>query len=84
MFFWVTIYCTKTSKNAIKHMMLSFKMKGRCYTDHFLMLWFQEDSLNTVGFRTFRTLRGGGVVGGLGTEAELRVLHTRGIGSPSE
>ena len=24
------------------------------------MLWFQEDSLNTVGFRTFRTLRGGG------------------------
>ena len=23
------------------------------------MLWFQEDSLNTVGFRTFRTLRGG-------------------------
>ena len=37
-------------------MILSFKMKG---SDHFLMLWFQKDSLDTVGFRTFRTSGGG-------------------------
>ena len=44
----------KTSKNAMKHMILSFKMKGDVISDHFLMLWFQKDSLDTVGFRTFR------------------------------
>ena len=27
--------------------------------DYFLMLWFQKDSLDTVGFMTFRTFRGG-------------------------
>ena len=31
-----------------------FKMKGDVISDHFLMLWFQKDSLDTVGFRTFR------------------------------
>ena len=30
-------------------------MKGDVLPDHFLMLWFQKDSLNTFGFRTFRT-----------------------------
>ena len=39
-------------------MILSFKMKGNVISDHFL-LWFQNDSLDTVGFRTFRTFRGG-------------------------
>ena len=43
----------------MKHMTLSFKMKGGIISDHFLMLWFQKDSLDTVGFRTFRTFRGG-------------------------
>ena len=37
----------------MKHMMLSFKMKGGFISDHFLMLWFQKDSLDTVGFRTY-------------------------------
>ena len=43
-------------------MILSFKMKGDVISDHFLMLWFQKDSLDTVGFRTFRTLGGAGVL----------------------
>ena len=43
----------------MKHMILSFKMRGDVIPDHFLMLWFQKDSLDTVGFRTFRTFRGG-------------------------
>ena len=51
-------FVLKTSKNAMKHMILSFKMKGDVISDHFLMLWFQKDSLDTVGFRTFRTFRG--------------------------
>ena len=42
----------------MKHMILSFKMKGDVISDHFLMLWFQKDSLDTVGFRTFRGGRG--------------------------
>ena len=50
----VTIFYTKTSKNAMKHMISSFKMKGDVISDHFLMLWFQKDSLDTFGFRTFR------------------------------
>ena len=52
--FLVTIFVLKTSKNAMKHMILSFKMKGDVISEHFLMLWFQRDSLDTVGFRTFR------------------------------
>ena len=43
----------------MKHMILSFKMKGDVISDHFLMQWFQKDSLDTVGFRTFRTSGGG-------------------------
>ena len=34
----------------MKHMNLSFKMNGDVISDHFLMLWFQKDSLDTVGF----------------------------------
>ena len=39
----------------MKHMILSFEMKGDVTSDLFLMLWFQKDSLDTVGLRTFRT-----------------------------
>ena len=46
----------------MKHMILSFKMKGDVISHHFLMLWFPKDSLDTVGFRTFRTFRGGPAV----------------------
>ena len=35
-------------------------MKGDVISDHFLMLWLQKDSLDTVGLRTFRTFRGVG------------------------
>ena len=42
------------------HMMSSFKMIGDVISDNFLMQWFQKDSLDTVGFRTFRTFLGGG------------------------
>ena len=30
--------------------MLSFKMKGDVTSDHFLMLCFQKESLDTIGF----------------------------------
>ena len=43
----------------MKNMILSFKMAADVITDHFLMLWFQKDSLDRVGFRTFRTFGGG-------------------------
>ena len=33
-------------------------MKGDVISDHFLMLWLQKDSPDTVGFRTFK---GGGI-----------------------
>ena len=38
----------KISKNAMKYMILSFKMNGDVLSDHFLMLWFKKDSLDTV------------------------------------
>ena len=38
----------------MKHMKLSLKIKGDVIFDHFLMLWFQKDSLDIVGFETFR------------------------------
>ena len=44
--------------NAMKHMILTFKLKGDVIADHFLMLWFQKDSLDTVSFRTY----GGGAI----------------------
>ena len=40
----------------MKHLILSiisFKMKGVVTSDHFLMIWFQKDSLDTVGFTTY-------------------------------
>ena len=37
----------------MKYMILSFKMKGDVICDHFLMLWFQKDSVDTAGFRTY-------------------------------
>ena len=57
----VTVFPTKTSKNVMKHMILEFKMMRGVISDHFLMLWFQKNSLDIVGFRTFRTFRGGGL-----------------------
>ena len=62
-FFGNYFFVLKTSKNAMKHITLSSKMKGDVISDHFLMLWFQKDSLDTVGFKTFRTFRGEGVRG---------------------
>ena len=56
--FFGNYFCIKTSKNTVKRTILSFKMKDVVISDHFLMLWFQKDSLYTVGFRTF--------MGGLG------------------
>ena len=44
-------------KSSLSHMILAFKIKGDVISDHFLMLWFQKDSLDIVGFNTFR---GGG------------------------
>ena len=41
-------------------MISSFKVKGDIIPDHFGVLWFQKDSLDTVGFRTFRTFSGEG------------------------
>ena len=38
----------------MKHMILSFKMEGGVISGHFLMLWFQKDFLDIVGFGTFR------------------------------
>ena len=51
-------------------MILSFKMKGAVISDHFSMLWFQKDSLYTVGFRTFR---GGGGWGGRGRGRDSQI-----------
>ena len=56
----------------MKHMKLSLKIKGDVIFDHFLMLWFQKDSLDTVGFRTFKTFSGGGRV--RGSQRKLWIL----------
>ena len=37
----------------MKNMILSFKMKADVISDHFLMLWFQKDYLDTVSFSTY-------------------------------
>ena len=44
----------------MKHVIILHKMKGDVISDHFLMLWFQKYSLDTVGFRTFRVFLGRG------------------------
>ena len=51
-------------------MTLSFKMKGDVISDHFLVLWFQKDSLDTVGFRNY-----GGVPRVLNQKMTFRVLN---------
>ena len=38
----------------MKHVILSLKMKGDVISGQSLMLWFQKDSLDIVGFGTFR------------------------------
>ena len=49
--FFCNHFCVlKTSKNAMKHMILSFKMKRDVISDLFLMQWFPKDFLDTVGF----------------------------------
>ena len=35
----------------MKHMIISFRMKGDVISNQFLMLWFQKYSLDTVGFK---------------------------------
>ena len=35
-------------------MILLFQMKEDVISEHFLMVYFQKDSLETVGFRTYR------------------------------
>ena len=40
-------------------MILSFKMKGDVISDHFLMLWFQKDSVDTFGFQDVQDFFGG-------------------------
>ena len=57
-FFGNHLFVLKTPKNAMEPIIFSFKMRGEVTFDHFLMLWFQKDSLDTVGFRAFRG-RGG-------------------------
>ena len=42
-FFLLLFFVLKSSKKAMKHMILSFKMKGDVISDHFLKLWFQKD-----------------------------------------
>ena len=51
-------------------MILSFKMKGDVIPDHFLMLRFQKDPLDTVGFRTY-----GGGARVLNQKVTFRVLN---------
>ena len=58
--FLLTIFVLMTSKNAMKQMILSFKMKSDVISDLFLMQWFQKDSLDTVGLEDLR--RGSGVI----------------------
>ena len=53
----------------MKHMILSFKMKGDVISDHFLMLWFQKDSPDTVGFRTYKSRK---------TKSDFGVLNAPG------
>ena len=61
----------------MKHKILSFKMKVDVISDHFLMLWFQKDSLDTVGFRT-----NGGGSRVLNQKVTFRVLNWPMRGSP--
>ena len=59
-------------------MILSFKVKGDVISDHFLMLWFQKESLDTFGFLA----SGGGsrVQNQKVTFGVLKVPRGRGVG----
>ena len=60
----------------MKRMILSLKIEGDVISHHFLMLWFQKDSLDTVGFRTY-----GGGSRVLNQKVTFRVLNVpRGAG----
>ena len=52
-FFGNHFFVLKTYKNAMKHLILAFIMKRDVISDHFLMLWFQKDFLDTFSFRTY-------------------------------
>ena len=52
LFFLYHFFVPKASRNAMKHMILSFEMKGDAISDHFLMLWFS-------GYCRFSDLRRG-------------------------
>ena len=57
MCFLVTIFGAKNIQKCYE----TFRMKGDVISDHFLLLWFQKDSLETVGLG----LLGGGGPGAL-------------------
>ena len=61
----------------MKLMIPSFEMKGENISDHLLMLWFQKDSLNIVGFRTYD--RGSRVLNQKVTFRALKVPGGRGV-----
>ena len=46
--------CAVVAGSAQWCVILSLKMKGDVISDQSLMLWFQKDSLDIVGFGTFR------------------------------
>ena len=47
------LFVLKTSKNAMKHMILSFRIRVDVISGNFLMLWLEKDSLDRVGFRIY-------------------------------
>ena len=59
----------------MKHMISS--LKGDVISDHFLILWLQKDSLDTVGFRTY-----GGGSRVLNQKVTFRVLNVPKGGTP--
>ena len=54
---------------------LSFKSKGDVISDHFLMLWFQKDSLDTVGFKGSRVLNQKVTFGVTGLGLSPKIYH---------
>ena len=69
----------------MKHMILSFRMKGDVMSGHFLMIWFLKDSLDTVGFRTFggsRAVLSNSNRGILHVFQEIAIYRTKKVKSP--
>ena len=61
----------------MKHMISSsFKIKGDVISDHLLMIWFQKESPDTVGFKTFRTFFFGG---GKGSQIKSWILVDQSV-----